>query len=160
MTLPDPLDDLAHDHGEVSALVFEVLHALEHKVSPPPPPVEQGWLRPRLVGLREALLLHFAREEEGLFPFVALHFPEAAGRVAAMEVAHDEICGSITRMAYLAEQGPEAFPRHLQTITVSFMRFLDGYVGHSRIESALIEELAGRLDADQRAALAELLRGL
>ena len=160
MAIPDPLDDLAHDHGELSVLVFEVLHALEHKASPPPPPVEQGWMRPRLVGLREALLLHFAREEEGLFPFVGLHFPEAAARVTAMQVAHDEICGGITRMAYLAEQGAETFPRHLQTITASFMRFLDDYVSHSRIESALIEELAGRLDVEQRAALAELLRGV
>jgi hypothetical protein len=159
MAIPDPLDDLAHDHGELSVLVFEVLNALEHKISPPLP-VEQAWLRPRLVGLREALLLHFAREEEGLFPFVGLHFPEAVARVTAMQVAHDEICGGITRMAYLSEQGAEAFPRHLQTITSSFMRFLDGYVSHSRIESALIEELAGRLDAEQRAALAELLRGV
>lgn len=160
MTTPDPLDDLAHDHGELSVLVFEVLHALEHKASVPPPPVEQGWLRRRLVDLREALLLHFAREEEGLFPFVGQHFPEAAPRVAAMEVAHDGMCGSVTRMAYLAEQGPDAFPRHLPAITVSFTRFLDGYVNHSRIETELIEELAGRLDAGQRVALAELLRGV
>ncbi len=160
MVSSDPLDELAHDHGELSVLVFEVLHALDSKVSPPPPPVEQGWLREHLVELREALLLHFAREEEGLFPFVGQHFPEAMSRIVAMEVAHDGICGSVTRTTFLAEQGPDAFAKHLPAITASFVRFVDGYVSHSRIESELIEELGRRLDAEQRAVLAELIRGI
>jgi iron-sulfur cluster repair protein YtfE (RIC family) len=159
MASSDPLDELAHDHGQLSVLVFEVLNALESKTASPRP-VEQRWLRDHLIELREALLLHFAREEEGLFPFVGQHFPEAASRVAAMEVAHDGMCGSVTRMAYLAEQAADAFPRHLQAIAASFMRFLDGYVSHSRVESELIEELAGRLDTEQRATLAELIRGI
>lgn len=155
----DPIDELAHDHGQLSVLVFEILHALECKPAPPRP-VEQAWLRERLVSLREALLLHFAREEEGLFPFLAQHFPDAAPRVEAMEVAHDGMCGSVTRMAHLAEQGADAFARHLPTITASFMRFLEGYVTHSKQESGLLQEIAGRLDAEQRAVLAELIRGV
>lgn len=160
MALSDPLDELAHDHGELSALIFEVLHALESKTEPPPPPVEQAWLRDHLGALREALLLHFAREEEGLFPFVEQRFPEATLRVAAMVAAHDGMCGAVTRMAYLAEQGAEVFPRQLPTITASFTRFLDGYVTHSRLETELVDELAARLDPGQRAALAELIVGL
>ena len=49
--------------------------------------MDLAWPADRLlVELREALLLHFAREEEGLFPFVGQHFPEAMSRIAAMEV--------------------------------------------------------------------------
>jgi hypothetical protein len=160
MAHTDPLDELEHDHGHLSAIVFELLNALDSKLSPPPPPVEQAWLHEHLVALREALLLHFAREEEGLFPFVEQHFADAAPRVADMAIAHDGICGTVTRMAYLAEPGAESFARHLPVITTSFARFLEGYVNHSRIETELVEELAGRLDATQRAALAELIRGI
>jgi Hemerythrin HHE cation binding domain len=153
MVPPDPLDQLAHDHGQLSVLVFEILHALEGEQTPPPP-VEQGWLRDHLVELREALLLHFAREEEGLFPFLAQHFPEAAPRVEAMSLAHDGICGSVTRMAYLAEQRSES----LAAIAPTFRRFLEGYMSHSRLESELVQDFAGRLDAEQRAVLADLIR--
>ena len=159
MASSDPLDELEHDHGRLSALVFEILNALESKLSPPPP-VQQAWLHEHLVELREALLLHFAREEEGLFPFVQEHFAEAAPRVADMSVAHDGMCGSITRMAYLAEPGIDSFAKRIPAITASFTRFLEGYVNHSRIETELVEELAQRLDAGQRAALAELIRGI
>lgn len=159
MADPDPLDQLAHDHGQLSVQVFEILHALERGPSPPSS-VERIWLRDRLVDLREALLLHFAREEEGLFPFLKQHFPEAAARVAAMEIAHDGVCGSVTRMAYLAEQGSDAFARNLVVIGATFKRFLDGYMSHSRLESDLVQDVAGRLDAGQRAVLTELIRGL
>lgn len=159
MAFPDPLEQLGHDHGALSALIFELLHRLETTPAPPAP-MDQRWLRDHLVELREALLLHFAREEEGLFPFLRQHFPDTSPRITAMEIAHDGMCGNVTRMAYLAEQPAAAFTRHLGTIGTSFNRFVEGYVGHSQLESELLEDLSGQVDAAQRAELAELIRGV
>ena len=130
-------------------------------------------VRVRLRELRELLFLHFAREEEGLFPFVADRLPELGDRVAAMAVAHDAICGSLARMVHTAtatapmvavaaqdEAEAAAHPGELALLGALFERFQTAYADHARLEAELLAVLDDRLDAAQRAQLAELVRDL
>jgi hypothetical protein len=101
--------------------------------------------------LREPLFLHFVREEEGLFPFVA----ELAHRVQAMATAHDAICGALARMCQLAAvDAPRA------SLAGVFERFETACAEHARTEATFLHELESRLDDAQRRRLAELVRGL
>ena len=108
-----------------------------------------------LVELRENLFLHFAREEEGLFPFVAQHVSALAEQIHVMEVAHDTICGALVRMVHLTST---AAP--LATVEHVFERFENAYAAHAVAESELLGELATRLDSEQRTTLAALVEGL
>lgn len=63
--MTDTLDDLAHDHADLNRRVLELgaqLRALQRAGAGP------AGLEATLSELRERLFLHFAREEEGLFP--------------------------------------------------------------------------------------------
>ena len=105
--------------------------------------------------LRELMFLHFAREEEGLFPFVSEAVPELADQVHAMAIAHDAICGGLARMYHLAAANTD-----LTTIIAVFLRFEAAYGAHAEAESELLQQLGSRLDPTQRGRLAELVRGL
>jgi iron-sulfur cluster repair protein YtfE (RIC family) len=105
--------------------------------------------------LRELVFLHFAREEEGLFPFVSEAVPELADRTLEMSTAHDAICGGLARMCHLAAANAE-----LAQVLAVFARFEATYASHADAEAELLRELTARLDAGQRAQLAELVRGL
>jgi len=104
--MTDPLDDLAHDHADINRRVLAVgasIRALD---------CEDGnglavALASQLDELREMMFLHFAREEEGLFPFVSELVPDLADQVRAMELAHDSICGGLARMCHLATANAE-----------------------------------------------------
>ncbi len=151
----DPLDDLVHDHADVNRRVLEIgaLLRAHH---------DDGVadLRASLLELREQLFLHFAREEEGLFPFVTEEAPDLAGHVDAMERAHDGICGAVARMVYMTESGDATSPSSRAVVRGTFERFEAAYGDHARTESELLRRLADRLDEAQRARLAELVRGL
>ncbi len=152
--ISDPVQDLVHDHADINRRVLALgstIRALD---------CEDGngmalALVSRLGELRELLFLHFAREEEGLFPFVAESVPELAIQVRAMALAHDAICGGLARMYHLAATNAE-----VTTITAVFMRFEAAYASHSEVEVQLLRSLSGRLDPEQRARLAALVRGL
>jgi iron-sulfur cluster repair protein YtfE (RIC family) len=150
MSDADPVRELAHDHADLNRRVLEVGAMLDGmRVG------RDAKLVEALAELREHLFLHFAREEEGLFPFVAEHVPELGDRVHAMAVAHDAICGALARMCHLASS--EAKPLALRAV---FERFESAYAAHSSFEAELLRSLEGRLDADQRTQLAALVRGL
>lgn len=142
----DPVDDLAHDHADINRRVL-ALGALIRAAS-------SGLAAP-LAELRELLFLHFAREEEGLFPYVSEHVPALAGAVHDMASAHDAICGALARMSYLAAAG-DALP----TIATVYTRFATAYAEHSARETALLADLATRLQPAERAALLALLASL
>jgi iron-sulfur cluster repair protein YtfE (RIC family) len=150
----DPVQDLVHDHADINRRVFALgsaIRALDRDDG-------NGMalaLVTRLGELRELLFLHFAREEEGLFPLVAESLPELADEVHAMALAHDAICGGLARMYHLASANTE-----LSTILAVFTRFETAYAAHAEVEVRLLHTLAGRLDPAQRAQLAELVRGL
>jgi iron-sulfur cluster repair protein YtfE (RIC family) len=149
--MTDPVQELVHDHADINRRVLALgagIRALDR-------PDGNGMavaLVHRLDELRELLFLHFAREEEGLFPFVA---EAVADRVQAMAMAHDAICGGLARMCHLASANAE-----LAQVLAVFARFEAAYASHADAESELLRELTARLDAEQRARLADLVRGL
>src|SRR5882724_11397814 len=104
--MTDPVQDLAHDHADINRRVLALgatIRTLRRDDS-------DGMARAlvtRLDELREQLFLHFAREEEGLFPFVAETVPDLAEQVLAMALAHDAICGGLARMCHLAAANAE-----------------------------------------------------
>ena len=150
----DPVQDLVHDHADINRRVFALgatIRTLDRDDG-------QGMalaLVTRLGELRELLFLHFAREEEVLFPFVAEVVPDLAEPVHAMALAHDAICGGLARMYHLASTNAE-----LGQITSLFTRFEAAYATHAETEAELLKTLSARLDSEQRARLWELVRGL
>jgi len=150
----DPVQDLVHDHADINRRVLALgaaIRALDRNNA-------SGMavaLVSQLGELRELLFLHFAREEEALFPFVAEAVPELAGQVHDMALAHDAICGALARMYHLAAANAE-----LNVILAVFARFEAAYASHAEAEAELLRRLTGRLDGAQRAQLAELVRGL
>jgi len=150
----DLVQDLVHDHADINRRVFALgatIRTLDRDDG-------QGMalaLVTRLGELRELLFLHFAREEEGLFPFVAEVVPDLAEPVHAMALAHDAICGGLARMYHLASTNAE-----LGQITSLFTRFEAAYATHAETEAELLKTLSARLDSEQRARLWELVRGL
>lgn len=150
----DPVQALVHDHADINRRVFALgttIRALDCG--------EGDGLALALVAqlreLRELLFLHFAREEEGLFPFVSDTVPDLADQVQAMAMAHDAICGGLARMYHLASANAE-----LSTVLAVFTRFETAYGSHAEVEARLLQTLSERLDPQQRAQLAELVRGL
>ena len=145
--MSDPVHELAHDHGEINGRVLALGKQLAQAVP--------GDLNTPLTELRDLLFLHFAREEEGLFPFVADAVPDLAGIVRQMEIAHDTICGTLARMVHLA-----ATQGTVPTIAALFERFQVLYSEHSTTEASLLSSLDKRLDRSQRDQLASLVSGL
>ncbi|NVB80567.1 MAG: hemerythrin domain-containing protein [Kofleriaceae bacterium] len=146
----DAVRDLSHDHAELNRRVLAVGAKLEM--------LRRGTqvdLAPALDELREMLFLHFAREEEGLFPFVTDAAPTLAVQVQEMAVAHDTICGSLSRACHLARSGAE-----VGSLAALYERFENAYADHARREADLLSRLDELLDADHREQLAALVDGL
>jgi len=150
----DPVQDLVHDHADINRRVFALGSAIRALDRDDGDGLALA-LVTRLGELRELLFLHFAREEEGLFPFVSESVPELADQVHAMALAHDAICGGLARMYHLAAANAE-----LPTVLAVFTRFETAYASHAEVEAKLLHTLSGSLDPEQRARLAELVRGL
>jgi hypothetical protein len=157
----DPMQQFDHDHATLSKLALEVRSLVEAAEAPGAQIGEiHAALADALALLREDLLHHFAREEEGLFPFVLEHLPDLGPQVERLAAAHDAICGTIMRMAHIAERDADAFARQLATITSLHARFEATYADHARDERELLEALPRRIDAHHRAELRALLEGL
>lgn len=152
--MTDPVQDLVHDHADINRRVLALGSAIRALDRPDGNGMAVALVH-QLGELREQLFLHFAREEEGLFPLVAEAVPELADRVQAMATAHDAICGALARMCHLASANTE-----LALVLAVFARFEAAYASHADAEAELLRELTARLDAGQRAQLAELVRGL
>lgn len=155
----DPIDDLVHDHGELNRRVLDLGVQMRRasaidSIGDARTAGAATIVEP-LADLRDYLFHHFAREEEGLFPFVTEHVSVLAAQIHAMEVAHDTICGALARMVHLAQGGAT-----LDAIAQLFDRFETAYAEHARAESELLGSLGQHLDAEHRAALAALVHGL
>lgn len=146
----DPVRELAHDHADLNRRVLELGAKLAGRRTETDAPLDA-----MLSELREHLFLHFAREEEALFPLVAEELPDLAERVDAMAVAHDAICGALARMIYMVATGAQP-----STLWGMFERFETAYAAHAAAETELLRSLEGRLDAEQQARLAELVRSV
>jgi iron-sulfur cluster repair protein YtfE (RIC family) len=149
MSQQDPIRDLAHDHDDLNRRVLELRALLDGRRD------ADESISTRLSALREQLFLHFAREEEGLLPFVADQFPALAEQVHVIVVAHDTICGALARMVHLATTDPTSAVLH-----AVFERFEASYAAHARAEVAVLRSLEGKLDEAQRRQLADLVRDL
>jgi Hemerythrin HHE cation binding domain len=149
---PDPVATLVHDHGAINRILLELgkeMEALRRGEEMNPD------LADELHALRDLLFLHFAQEEEGLFPFVAEVLPALADQVGSMSAAHDGICGGLSRLIHMLETQADA------TTTLGiFDRFENAYSEHARQEALLLAAVDQQMSAAQRAALAELVRGL
>jgi len=148
----DALRNFAHHHGELNRSVVGLaarIDALRDSRT------TSAGLATALEELREPLFLHFAREEEGLFPFVAELGADLAATVSEMILAHDEICGALARVCALA-----SVDAPIASIVPIFERFERAYVAHASRESALLVTLEKKIGADQRRHLAEVVAAL
>jgi hemerythrin-like domain-containing protein len=77
----DPIQQLAHDHRDLNELLVAVHAALsrlergQSKLTDELHEIHDG-----IEAFREALLDHFAREQEALLPFVTARLPAMASR--------------------------------------------------------------------------------
>jgi iron-sulfur cluster repair protein YtfE (RIC family) len=146
----DAVLDLVHDHAALNRRILAI-GGLVRQLDRTRVPELVAPLRE----LREELFLHFAREEEGLFPFVAEAVSDLADRVHEMALAHDAICGALVRMIHLANTG--GTPKAIAGLHGRFER---AYAAHAKSEAELLDALQSRLDPDQRSRLAALVDGL
>lgn len=167
--MPDPIAGLEHDHVAFSEAVAQVKALLTHRSSgrapsggdpagPQAPADAASDLRTvRLVeSLRDDLLAHFAKEEEGLFPFLARELPDVAADIDRLLAGHETVCGCIVRLAHCLStvRGRD------ESATGLVERFEQAYAEHARREVLLLREVGGRLDPAQRRELAALIKSL
>ena len=148
----DPVQNLVHDHADLNRRLLAIgvlLAKVQHDT------LELSELVTPLTELRELLFLHFAREEEGLFPFVSEVLPALSDQVHEMALAHDAICGGLARMVHLARVGGDS-----GVLASVFERFEVAYSAHARSEADLLDAVGKGLSAEHRARLAALVDGL
>jgi hypothetical protein len=81
------------------------------------------------------LLHHFAREEEGLVPYIRENVLAKAHTVDRLVDGHDLICGAIVPLLQLVDSEAAA---DLATLVGHFERFEAAYARHSQAETALL----------------------
>jgi hypothetical protein len=150
--MTDPVHALVHDHADLNQRVVAIAASLRAAATDAEL-VDEVVLA--LAQLRDQLFLHFAREEEGLFPFIAHVLPDLAHRVDQMGIAHDTICGALARACHSAETDAE-----LGIVISLFERFQVAYADHASAEALLLRSLDQRLDRAQRDTLAGLVAGI
>jgi hypothetical protein len=152
----DPVRDFEHVHGHLTELATGVGRLLrdEHGQPRTMSTEQRKDLLSLLERLRDDLLVHFADEEEALFPFVRQRVPSGSDTVDQLEAAHDAICGAVIRIAHLTRHRAD-----WQLITL-YEHFEEVYTRHARDEAALFEDLGRRLSGADRSELASLLHGL
>jgi iron-sulfur cluster repair protein YtfE (RIC family) len=149
----DPVAAFRHDHGALNDRVRALGQAVRARDRADE---RASAIAAQVAALRDDLFLHFAREEEGLFPFVADALPRLRRTVATMVTAHDQLCGALARIANICTRpGGE-----LASIAAIYERFEATYAEHARREHALLEQVAAGLGTAQRTQLTVLLRGL
>lgn len=151
--MTDPVAGLEHDHVAFSQAVAQVKAAL---AKAPARDVASALQTLRLVeALRDDLLTHFAKEEEGLFPFVADALPDVTEEVDRLLAGHETVCGCIVRLAYAL-----GGTHNDGAVATLFERFERAYAEHARAEVLLLRDVGSRLDPEQRRELATLIEGL
>jgi iron-sulfur cluster repair protein YtfE (RIC family) len=150
----DPLEAFEHDHQALNEQVLR-LGPLLAELQRGDLAGAAAALADHLVSLRDDLFLHFAREEEGLFPYLAEIAPDLEPSVAELVSMHDEICGAVARMIHVAGNAPR-----FDTMQSLFDRFEVAYAGHAQAEHRLLETAASRLTGAQRGELAAMVAGI
>ena len=152
-----PLQELAHDHRELNDLlvaVHEAIARIEKGVSKLEDELHE--MTDGLEAFREELLEHFAREQEGAFPWLANRLPDERTRVDELIAQHDRIAESLNAVIKdLAKPDQSA-----STISWSqaLTRFEKLYAEHSKTELAFFNDITTALEND--AGATEQLRDL
>lgn len=165
----DPIEELAHDHRELSGLLVALHEALSR--------VESGRstledelheIRDGAEAFREALLEHFAREQEGLLPFVVTRLPAARERVEALVVEHDRIAEMLTALVKELDDverdddPPGSRRTRIGRWRGDLRRFEELYAAHTRSEIRFLDDVGASLSGDHEATdqLRALLDGV
>lgn len=153
----DPIAGLSHDHSELGALVVAVSTALR-AVSRGERPLADALheLDDGAESLRDGLMVHFAREEEGLFPFIEGRLPDMRAQVEQLRGAHEAVCAAseeLVRAVAAASTRVGDAARCLAT----FERLEERYGEHAREELAFLRAVDARLEPSAREELRALL---
>jgi hypothetical protein len=70
--------------------------------------------------------------------------------IEKLELAHDRMCGVLSRLDRATESDLESFEAQLDTIIAFFARFDANFVQHARDEAELLRAIASRLTSEQR----------
>ena len=155
----DPVDALVHDHSHLSALLLD-LRATSTRLAAGEVAADEAV--PELAHaaevLHDALVEHFAREEEALFPYIEEELASIAPRSRAVRADHDVVCGRAAALAALLRSGGDAAA--LGRFEAALAELERVYAAHSLAEIDLLREVDAALDRPRRAALAALLAGL
>jgi hemerythrin-like domain-containing protein len=152
----DPIGELTHDHGALSTLVLAVRASLNRLERGETTPVDVADdLGDGTASLHDALLVHFAREEEGLFPFVVDELPAMHARAEALRVEHDAICAAaadLMQAARLLHSGGGVV-----ACAATMARFEELYATHSQLELAFLKDVGQALSVVAREKLRAIL---
>ena len=150
----DPLEAFEHDHRALNEQVLGLGRLLAELERGDLPTVTAA-LAESLVALRDDLFLHFAREEEGLFPYLAELTAEFEPAVTELISMHDEICGALARLVHVIQDEPR-----LDALLPLLDRFEMAYARHAQAELRLLESAAARLTGTQLTDLAAKVAGI
>ena len=159
LALVDPLLALEHTHENLSkviAILSRVVAQARKEIAPSE--VEWNTFAEKLAILQEELVQCFAREEEGLFPYIRERMPALRAKIDHLISAHDAMCSTLARLNH-AVACARGHRFEEQTLAL-FERFEAMHVQHARDESALLHALGHALDGSQRVEVAALLEGL
>jgi hypothetical protein len=148
------LSELEHDHVPLSRMVSELRSTLAGGAGSLAKNAKP--FADTVRALRDELIEHFGKEEEGLFPFMERALPQLQADLTALATAHDGLCGAAVRMAALADRGPQALEAQFTQLAALFFRFDTAYAEHAQREVALLRRAQGLLSADDKRKLAEL----
>ena len=146
----DPIGELAHDHRELNGLLIAVEEALGR--------VERGRstlddelheIHDGTEAFREALLEHFAREQEGLLPFVVSRLPPVRDQVDQLITEHDRIAEALTQL--VKDVRAIAADGELAAFRASLAHFEELYASHTKGELAFLSEVATLVASDPAA---------
>jgi len=149
-------DELTHDHGHLTRLVFEVRELTEVLRRAPADAETRSALSDAVDALHDDLATHFAKEEEGLFPFVAARIAAFAPRTERLASLHDALCGAISRLGRALHDDTTDD----RAVFAAFERFEVAYAEHSQEERALLDALPEVLAPADLAAVRALLAEL
>ncbi len=153
MPVPTPLQELAHDHREMSGLlvaVHEALARIERGTSKLEDELHE--MTDGFEAFREELLDHFAREQEGAFPWVATRLPQETARIDELIAQHDRIADALTVLV------KDLHTFELATWSDTLARFDALYAEHAKSELVFFREVTAALASD--AGATEQLRDL
>jgi len=156
----DPVDALAHDHGHLSALLVELRTTLTR--------VDKGdaafeecvpELEHAAEVLRDAMIEHFAREEEALFPFVEERLPSLREKAASVRADHDPVCARSARLCGTFRRAANV-GHDVSFVSAELSRLEVVYATHSYAEIQFLEEVRVALDPEGRDILRALLAAI